>query len=234
MLAGVSYGVAKRTLGEQAYETIREAILTLQVKPGQTVFESDFTRMLHMSRTPVREAIRALVLEDLIEVLPQRGMKVTRISLRRVEESRFVRESLELSAIREIVQGIDVNSDGALNLRRDLDASLRLQRDALGEQDPMRFLAADDQFHRSLLRYFGNAPLVLIVGQIRGYLNRVRMLSLHDMPTIESLIGEHEAIVHGVFERDVDTVTHVLRKHLGRVTEDISAIQAKHPDYFTT
>ncbi|WP_067624378.1 GntR family transcriptional regulator [Alicyclobacillus acidiphilus] len=232
MLSSLPYGSGKKTLGEQAYAAIREAILTMQVKPGQLVYESDFTRMLHMSRTPVREAIRALALEDLIEVLPQRGMRVTLISPKRVEETRFVRESLEVSALREIAMSIDVNHRTAVQLKKDLDGSLLQQRDACKAGDAMSFLEADDQFHRALLNYFHNDTLLVMVGQIRSHLNRVRMLSLFDVPAMESLIADHERIVDALFSHDVETATRIMQVHLRRVMEDISVIIQRYPSYF--
>src|SRR5262245_27443007 len=90
----------RSTLGGQAYETLREAIITLQLEPGKMIYETELAQELGISRTPVREAFRLLLREQLIDVLPQKGARVELISLRKVEETRSVREFLEINALR--------------------------------------------------------------------------------------------------------------------------------------
>lgn len=92
----------RRSLSEQAYNQIRDSIITLDYEPGHMLYEADLGRQLGMSRTPIREAVRLLMTEGLIEVLPQRGMQVSYISESKIEENRVVRESLEVYAFREV------------------------------------------------------------------------------------------------------------------------------------
>ncbi|EJY57169.1 transcriptional regulator, GntR family [Alicyclobacillus hesperidum URH17-3-68] len=231
VIAGISYGEAKKTLGEQAYESIREEILSLRLYPGQTVYESDFTRMLNMSRTPVREAVRALSMERLIEVLPQRGMKIALISERQVEETRFVRESLEVSAVACLADKSGCPEVRA-NLEEALRRSLEEQRRCVQQEDAVRFLHADDQFHQVFLQVLGNITLASIVTQMRGHLNRVRMLSLFEPEAMIQLVREHEQIVEAVLSADTDQAARVMRAHLGRLMEDLPIVKARYPDYF--
>ncbi|TDY46250.1 GntR family transcriptional regulator [Alicyclobacillus sacchari] len=231
MIAGISYGEAKKTLGEQAYESIREEILSLRLYPGQTVYESDFTRMLNMSRTPVREAVRALAMERLIEVLPQRGMKIALISERQVEETRFIRESLEVSAV-ACVANQARSSEVKAYLEENLGRSLEEQRRFVRQADAVSFLHADDQFHQAFLRVLGNVTLTSIVTQMRGHLNRVRMLSLYEPKAMAQLVQEHEQIVQAVLAADSDWAAHAMRAHLGRLMDDLPIVKSRHPDYF--
>ncbi|MCL6488467.1 MAG: GntR family transcriptional regulator [Alicyclobacillus mali] len=232
MIAGVTYGVAKKTLGEQAYEAIREEILSLRLHPGQTVYESDFTRMLNMSRTPVREAVRALAMERLIEVLPQRGMKIALISERQVEETRFVRESLELAVIRRVAEDVARDASVRARLEREMARSLQDQREAAEAGNALQFMHADDAFHQIFLQHFDNETLTAIVAQMRGHLNRVRMLSLFEPERMKRLVGEHERVAEAVLSGDADKSAEAMHHHLAKLMEDLPGIKARHPAFF--
>ncbi|MFB5190168.1 GntR family transcriptional regulator [Alicyclobacillus fastidiosus] len=223
----------KKTLGEQAYESIREDILSVRLQPGQTIYESEFAQRLNMSRTPIREAVHTLLVEGLIEVLPQRGMKIALISEKKVEETRFVRESLEVSALRQVARDWDSDHREYQLLHRELRMSLEMQAHAAQSQNPAGFLQADEQFHRLLLAASGNDTLISIVSQMRGHLNRVRVLSLQEIQNIDTLIQEHEQLLAAICERDEAKTISILSTHLCRLSEDIPVVKNKYPSFFT-
>ncbi|GJM71817.1 hypothetical protein HMSSN036_40330 [Paenibacillus macerans] len=99
----------RNTLSDHAYQVIRGAIVTLQLEPGQLVFESELGSTLGVSRTPIREAFRRLMTEELIEILPQRGARIAYMSKKKIEEARFVRVSLEVSAFKEAARKWNAN-----------------------------------------------------------------------------------------------------------------------------
>jgi len=232
MFIGILYGEGKKTLGEQAYESMREEILSLRLSPGQLVYESEFASMLSMSRTPIREAVRILVLEELIEVLPQRGMKITLISEKKVEETRFIRESLEVNALRRAVRVWDPTRAEFQKIERDLKENLTIQRESCQRNDSFLFMQADEAFHQILLTVLGNDTLISIVSQMRGHLNRVRLLSLREIPSMDLLIFEHVQLLSAVIDRDESMAVSIMTSHLSRLNEDILLVKQKYPDYF--
>lgn len=232
MLNNVLSGEGKRTLGEIAYEAIREAILSLRLKPGQTVFESELASMLDMSRTPIREAVRTLLVEELIEVLPQRGMKIALISQKKVEETRFVRESLEISAIRKAVADWDNSKQVYQRLERDLRNGLQEQTELSNAGDFMAFLQLDEAFHKLLLSSTNNSTLVFVVSQMRGHLNRVRALSLEGIGNTDSLLDEHMQLLDAVVSKNEEQAISVLSSHLSRLRYDIGIVKTQYPAYF--
>ena len=122
---------------------IRQDIIVLRLMPGIRMSENELARRFGTSRTPVREALFRLVDEGLIEVLPQRGTFVSRISMRAVKKARFVREAMEVAIIRHAAEcGL---SPARL---RTLDEVIAEQEAAADE--PERFTRADDAFHRAL------------------------------------------------------------------------------------
>ncbi|MDQ0189780.1 GntR family transcriptional regulator [Alicyclobacillus cycloheptanicus] len=225
-------GDTKKSLAERAYEAIREAILTLRLEPGQAIYEAELGNMLEMSRTPIREAVRLLAMEELIEVLPQRGLKVALISEGKVEETRFVREILEIGAIRSVVQSWDSKQLQYQRLKRDVQANLEQQRQAQAEKNAAEFLVADEWFHRLLLQSTGNMTLVSMVTKMRYHLNRVRTLTLQEFQNSDSLIQEHEVLFDAIQGNDESTAIQVLTAHLRRLNTDIQAVKQKYPSYF--
>ena len=233
MQTGGIFSEGKKTLAEQAYESIREAILTLRLKPGQLIYESELASSLNMSRTPIREAMRFLLVEELIEVLPQRGMKVALISENKVEDTRYVREILEVGSLRRVVENWDSGQVKYQHLQRDLEANLELQKRTLREEgDYAQFLRADERFHRLFLQSTGNTTLISIVTQMRSHLNRVRALTLQELQNINALIEEHEQLVAAIIAKDEARAVAVLTAHLRRLSMDLRVVKQQYSSFF--
>ena len=98
------------TLAEMAYEQIYNSIIKLVFLPGQMIYETEVAEMLQVSRTPVREAIMLLKSQGMVDILPQKGIRVSLISRKRLQNSSFVRISLEKSALDELLERWDPDS----------------------------------------------------------------------------------------------------------------------------
>jgi len=225
------------TLGEQAYETLREEIVYLKLEPGQMIYESELAAKLGMSRTPLREAFRLLQSEELIEVKPQKGVQVALISEQKVEESRVVRESLEITAFRQVVRQwsrLDKTGKEKLSLLLNrLERLLEDQRMAEKAADPERFLQADETFHHLFLEQSMNRTLMKIVLQMRGQLNRLRLLMLRELDQMPGLTVEHEQLLQAVVRCDEPLVVRLLENHLRKLHDELPKIREKFPHYFT-
>lgn len=221
----------RRSLGEEAFDRIRNDIITLKLEPGKMVYESDLGEQLAMSRTPVREAIRRLVDEELIEVLPQRGVQIAYISLEKVEETRFVRESLEVSAFKQIAL---LWNQGEVKWKRtqyQVEELIDLQRQAAEENDAHAFLEYDEQFHHLLLSQLHNRTLMTVIAHMRGHLNRLRYLSLNIKSDMDELIVEHENMFRAIQANDPQQVTVYVAHHLRRLTQQMTLIQSEFGHY---
>jgi DNA-binding GntR family transcriptional regulator len=223
----------RKSLADQAYESLREAIITLEYAPGQMIYENEVAQSLGMSRTPLREAFRALGHEGLVEVLPQRGVRVALISEREVEHARFVRASLEISAFKQLVRAWDAESVTYQDLDAAIREILRKQRLAQQQHDVSAFLKLDEAFHYTLLQASGNDLLVSVVYQMRGHINRLRYLMLKELSRIDELIEEHQAIYDAILRRDEAACEQVLSRHLSKLNVEFPAIKQLFPDYFT-
>ena len=205
------------------YEALRNDIVSLRLPPGARLSENELGLRFRTSRTPVREALFRLVDEGLIEVRPQRGTFVSRISLGAVKRARFVRSALELAIIREA-------AGHGLGDRALADAERAIDRQREAGSDPHRFKDADDDFHRVFADAIGYGDLWSVVESHKAQFDRIRLLSLPDVTPIELLIGQHRAILDAVIARDPDWAEDYLRAHLSIVVETATALLRTHPD----
>jgi len=205
------------------YQTLRADIVHMRLMPGVRLSENELGLRFGTSRTPVREAVLRLVDEGLIEVRPQRGTFVSRISLQAVKRARFVRSALELAIIRQAAaQGVP-------------DTAMAAAEQAIVDQraagnDPLLFKHADDAFHRVFADAIGFGDLWSVVESQKAQFDRIRLLSLPDVTPVDLLIGQHRAILDAVRARDPETAEDALSAHLSIVVETATALLRTHPD----
>jgi len=221
-------GSAHGSVRAQAYAILREAIVTLRLEPGHPISENELAAELGVSRTPVREAIIRLAGEGLVEVFPQRGSVVSRISVREVREAQFIREALERAALPHAAGRLGPAAAAGL------DAILAEQRDARAGGDVARFLAADGALHRAFTEIGGHHRLWTVIGTAQGHLHRVRWLSPPTPDRIGELIDQHAAIVAAIARGDLATADAVLTAHLRLVLDGLDRLADQHPHLFET
>ena len=205
---------------------MRHAIVTLRLRPGQPLSEQEVAQQLRTSRTPVREAFIKLAEAGLIEVLPQRGTFVRKISLKAVKDARFVREAIELAVLREAVGRL---RPAFFATARELIAG---QRAAAVGNDLERFLALDDAFHRSFAVAIDCSHAWTVIEAQKAQMDRVRYLSLPGATPIGRLIDQHEAILDAVERGDVAASEAAMRTHLAEVLAVLEPLSQLYPDLF--
>src|SRR4029077_13340355 len=215
-----------RTTRVEVYDTLRASIVSLERTPGQRLSEAELARDLGVSRTPVREAIIQLRTDGLVEVTPQLGSFVSKISLRSVREAQFAREALECAAVRAAAQRLD-----AATVER-LRQNIALRRASQGSSDLEQFYRLDEEFHRELVAASGYPGISELLDRSRAHLNRVRRLSLPVPYVIEELIDQHSAVLEALERRDADQAEAALRHHLRGVYRVLEPLRDAHPDYF--
>jgi DNA-binding GntR family transcriptional regulator len=216
-------GVPART---QVYATLRDSIIRAELAPGRQLSENELAAWLGVSRTPIREALVRLRDERLVAIVPQLGTFVSRISPRAVSDAQFIREALEVAAIREAATVASEDDVAAL------EENLRAQERADERADFDAFYVLDDDFHRMLCDLSGHATVWSVSQRAKGHLNRIRRLSLPMPSYLGEMIAEHRGVVAAVAEHDADEAEARLRHHLRMVLREVPQIRAQHPDYF--
>jgi DNA-binding GntR family transcriptional regulator len=213
-------------VGRAVYASVRDAIVGTELEPGQQISENELAARLGVSRTPVREALARLRDDRLVEIVPQFGTFVSRISVAGVDDAQFLREALECSAVRlaaERAGGGDV---------LELQTLLAQQAAARDADDRARFFMLDDELHSTLCELSGRPIAWAIVERANGHLNRVRRLSLAQPRYIAEMVAEHKVVVDAVGRNEPDAAEEALRHHLRMVLSDLPTIRREHPDYF--
>ena len=123
---------------------LRQAIVSMQLSPGEMLSEQDLAQRFGVSRSPVREAFIKLSQSGLVRVLPQRGTLVVKISRAAVEDARFIREAVECAVVREAAL------KSTPLLLEELTDSIARQKRAMRTVSTSEFLALDEEFHRLL------------------------------------------------------------------------------------
>jgi DNA-binding GntR family transcriptional regulator len=208
---------------QSIHGTLRQDIITLRLAPGEKLSENELALRFGTSRAPVREALIRLVEEGLIEVLPQRGSFVTRISLRAMQRARFVREALEVAVVRRAAE----RGLSALAKKR-VHATLAEQKKARGNAE--RFTLADDAFHRAITDDVGIAQIWAVLEREKSQLDRIRFLSLPAVTPVDALITQHKDIVAAISRREPDAAEEAMRVHLSEVLKIAETLAAEHPD----
>lgn len=202
---------------------LRRRIIVLDLMPGSRLSENELADHYGTSRAPVREALIRLGEEGFIDVRPQRGSFVSRISLTAVARARFVREAIEAAAAR---RAAEIGASTALlnRARALIVEQRRLADDARG------FIAADESFHRLLAEASGIAGLWAAIEREKAQLDRVRFLSLPEAPRHSPIIEQHEDILDAIEARDPDAAEAAMRRHLSQVLAVLPSLAAARPD----
>jgi GntR family transcriptional regulator, rspAB operon transcriptional repressor len=219
-----------RTNGARAglavYDALREAIVMTELEPGRQISENEIAEKLGVSRTPVREALARLRDDQLVQIVPQLGTFVSRISVAGVDDAQFLREALECSAVRLAAERAHT-ADIA-----ELHALIGHQEAARDDADASAFFVLDDELHSTLCELSGRPIAWTVVARANGHLNRVRRLSLAEPSYIAEMIEEHKAVVDAVGRGEPDAAEDALRHHLRMVLSDLPNIRRDHPEYF--
>lgn len=212
-------------VGPQVHRLLRDRIVRGELLPGTRISETELASEYAVSRQPVREAFIKLAEENLLEIRPQRGTFVRRISLPEVLAAQFVREAVEADIVRIFAR------DPAPETLARMEALLGEQIAAADDPDPAIFVALDETFHRVMARAIGQAPAADILEGLKIQLNRVRYLTAREFSR-QMVIEQHSAILAALRARDPDRASAVMRQHLRKILDDLPAIVAAMPQCF--
>ena len=214
------------TIGTRVFDTLRQRIVNLQLRPGNLLSEAEVARQLGVSRQPVREAFIKLAEVGLVDVRPQRGTFVNLISIREVQNARFIREAIEVAIVRKAA--LEASGRRLLELNRILSE----QRAADADGDHVQFLRLDEAFHQALAHAVDCDYAWRVLENLKAQMDRVRYLSMPDATPIETLIGQHAAILDAVTRHAPDDAEAAMRAHLSEILTSLPRIAQAHPELF--
>jgi DNA-binding GntR family transcriptional regulator len=197
-----------RTLAERSYEYLRNEIVRNRLRPGAVLNEVTLAAELGVSRGPVREAIRQLAAEGLVETRPRRSAVVSTLSPVEFLEAYQVREALEVLAVRLAVSRIEERELGDLNRLTDAMAQ------AADRQDLSAFFEANTRFHSLLVECSGNQRLIATYRMLSDEMGRFQVPSLNLRGSLRRSVEEHEGIVRALRQRDGERAMKLVSEHI--------------------
>ena len=195
-------------LRDVVFNTLRQAILTGELKPGERLMEIHLANKLGVSRTPIREAIRKLELEGLVTMIPRRGAEVAQITEKSMNDVLEVRKAMDSLCTELACERISEEEIEALKAASENFA------EATKTKDIRKVAQADVEFHDIILKATGNMRLVQLVNNLAEQMYRYRFEYLKDVSRYSSLTEEHRVIFESIKNRNKETAVAAAELHI--------------------
>ena len=203
-------------LRDVVFNTLRDAILTGKLVPGERLMENQLADKLGVSRTPVREALRMLELENLVELVPRKGAQVLDMSEKDITNILEVRSALE---------GLATSVACKKMSKEDLQQLKNLEVDfekAVADNDVERFVDIDEDFHDLIFSATENDKLINIFRNLRIQLYRYRMAQAKNNDTsMSTIVAHHRSIIRAIENHDAEEGASIAQGHIKYQTESI-------------
>ena len=211
-------------LRDQVYALVRKAIVIGKLEPGAPINEIEIANKLGISRTPVREAVKKVSDEGLIEVFAQHGTFVSAISRKQVEEAYIIRIALELESIKRAALVIEPSQI------HDLEDIIHAQEVAVKRERYDEAIARDDDLHRYIAEVNGLTMLWKAVDVSKAQMDRCRLRTIPSPGAAQETIAQHRAILAALEKRDQEGAMTALREHLETSLRNTLAYLDTDPD----
>ena len=203
-------------LRDVVFNTLRDAILTGKLVPGERLMENQLADKLGVSRTPVREALRMLELENLVELVPRKGAQVLDMSEKDITNILEVRSALE---------GLATSVACKKMSKEDLQQLKNMEVDfekAVAENDVEHFVDIDEDFHDLIFAATENDKLISIFRNLRIQLYRYRMAQAKNNETsMSTIVAHHRSIIRAIENHDAEEGASIAQGHIKYQTESI-------------
>ena len=195
-------------LTDQVYESLSHAILTHQIKPGQHLVEQPLADQLSVSRISIREAIRRLAQDGLVEIIPSKGSFVVSLTAEDVKEIYQLRSALESIALKEIMSQVQNGKLSALD--QIVTKMIALEK----KEDRLQGAALDNQFHRTFMNLSGLTRSIRIWEQMSTQITMVIYTVSNYFPSYEGLSERHAKMVYLMRSGNFKIAETYLQEHI--------------------
>lgn len=207
--------IARPTLHDAIVARVRDMVIEGELAPGTRLHEGNLGRMLGVSRTPLREALKFLVSEGLLELSPGRGAVVRQFTAKDVHDSLIVLGSLEGLA-------------GRLACANATDAEIRevqqlhdRMMDMYEKRDRLPYFKLNQAIHSAILRLTKNEALVSVHGVLQARLKRIRYIGNEGPEKWAGAVADHEEIIMALAARDPERLSTILTAHMEKTWERV-------------
>ena len=203
-------------LRDVVFNTLRDAILTGKLIPGERLMENQLAEKLGVSRTPVREALRMLELENLVELVPRKGAQVLDMS---------EKDIVNILEVRSALEGLATSLACKKMTKEDLQQLKNMEVDfekAVADNDVDHFVDIDEDFHDLIFAATENDKLISIFRNLRIQLYRYRMAQAKNNETsMSTIVAHHRSIIRAIENHDAEEGASIAQGHIKYQTESI-------------
>lgn len=207
----IKYVPKKKNLREIAYAQLKDEIYKNKIKPGDCLSENLIASELNMSRTPVREALRMLASEDLVEIKDGIGIYVKTVSFKDIKDIFEVRKALETLAIKTSIARITEHEVEVLenkfeNLLKDFEKGSSIPLD--------KFVEADWELDELLVNQCNNDYVISIIREVNAKIRRYQYLSHEAYNDVKESTGQHLKILSYIKEKNIEKLIEENENHI--------------------
>jgi DNA-binding GntR family transcriptional regulator len=207
-----------KPLSEVIFDTLREAIIAGELKPGERLMEVQLAEKMGVSRTPVREAIRKLELEDLVNMVPRKGAHVADLSVKDIMDALEVRAALD--GLATSLAALRITSEELKELKHVQEQFVNyVEKDNINGS-----IKKDVELHDIIYKSSRNDKLIQITSNLREQVQRFRVIYLKDFNSTMDVIREHMEIIDAISRRDSETALKAAQKHIKN--QEVTIIEA--------
>jgi DNA-binding GntR family transcriptional regulator len=186
-------------------EMLRRNIITGKLRPGTVLVETALAEQMNVSRAPIREAIQILENDGLVETVAYKGKRVKPLTAREVAETYSLREQFEIFAVRRIIEsGTDASP---------LWTHVRAMEEAAEADDREALTAADEAFHRTLIRLSDHDLLLTLWNGLYLRIHQIMALRNVAQPNLRDIAANHPPIVRALESRDMEAGVALIGQH---------------------
>ena len=197
-----------RPIREIAYEVLKHAIITGDIPAGERIVETDYADRLHISRTPLREALRKLERDGLVEYVMRRGVVVRAFTIADVEEIYTIRNALEMLTLPAIIEKAtqeDIDS---------LREKLREMDELVASRNIEALSPLTRAFHAQLTRLCRQNRILRVIEGQDEFITRFSAMAIRQESRIDEAHQEHHRLVDYVEARDLDSFQRLMQHHI--------------------
>ena len=203
------------SLSQRVFRVVEKAILTGTIKPGERIIETDLAKRLGTSKSPVREALRRLEGEGVVELLPRKGYVVKGIDRKRVDDFFDIMLIVEPATVK---MSLRKKQD---DVCKEFDQFIAKMERQLKKKDYESYLVSNDEFHMYFYRLADNEWATKFSQMLRKQADMLRSLSLFTRNRFTPSIVEHKAIVEAYRKSDESGLATAVENHLMRFKDNI-------------
>ena len=218
---------------ENIYNILLNEIVSLKKKPGERLKEEELSTRFKVSRTPIRDVLKKLEIDKLVEIKSQVGTYITKIDLKNINDIIFIRSACETNMLIELTRIITPYDILMLKTLLSSQEKILLERDKNSDDFIIKFHSFDDEFHQRLWSLVGKKTVFEFLNNSYPYFERYRYLTnLREDKEIKELYLIHKKMVEMLEKKDINSLRNISLEHNFSGLNGLKKVQEKYPNYF--